>query len=201
MDFRAKLFELKTYCVKNRVYVNRVIIVLIVVLLTHPRNRFFFAFGFLWAFLGAITRLWAKGTIGVRPAYLERFGPYRFVRHPMYLGTALEALGVLIACFNFTWFLSFVSLGCLLVGYFLFVYKEAALLEEEYLYRRYHDEWNSYARSVPAFFPKKEVLKSFSIKELASFSWVRFEETREWRNFLAFLGIFMFLWLKLVYRL
>jgi protein-S-isoprenylcysteine O-methyltransferase Ste14 len=148
-----------------------------------------------------LIRVWSKGTLNPVVANLEVSGPYRFVRHPMYLGTVLEALGVWIACASFGWAFMFFFLGFLLLSYFLFVYKEAILIEEETLYKNFRGSWSQYAREVPAFIPKRSTLCAWKVEDLGSFHWENFEHSREWRNFIAFVGVFVFLWLKLVYRL
>ncbi|GEM_PF-834523 len=198
MDTKERI---RSFLVRHRIYVNRFVIVLIAVLIAHPRNRFFFSLGFLTALVGALVRVWARGTMPAGSQELQTSGPYRFVRHPMYLGTALEAAGVWIACASFSWAFTFLFLGILMLSYFLFVYKEAILIEEETLYGRFRNEWLKYAKEVPAFAPHREALRAWVKEELASFHWDRFEHSKEWRNFIAFLGVFVFLWFKLVYRL
>ena len=89
----------------------------------------------------------------------------------------------------------------LVVGYFVFVYKETMLLEEEELYDRHGREWERYLDVTPALLPRWEDVRSVRFKDLKSFQFERFEVTREWNNFLGFLAIFLVLWLKLIYRL
>lgn len=137
----------------------------------------------------------------VSAAQLTTWGPYRFLRHPMYAGTLIEGMGACVACFSIGHFLSFVLLAVLILGYFLLVYKEAILLEEEELALHYGSQWDRYARGVPALLPEVEALKTWQWQDLKSFSWPRFEQSGEWRNFLIFFGIFALLWFKLVYRL
>jgi len=198
MDFKTRLKDL---LIRKRVLVNRFVIVLVVIFLAHPRNRLFFTTGLLIALAGSFLRVWAKGTLGSYPNHLVAIGPYRFVRHPMYWGTAAQAVGLWIACLSWAWMFTFLFLGTVLACYFLFVYKEAILLEEEQLYKKFASEWSHYARRVSALMPEKETLKTFELADIKTFRWELFEQSREWRNFLAFLGVFMLLWFKLVYKL
>lgn len=132
---------------------------------------------------------------------LFREGPYRYLRHPMYAGTFLEGIGVCVACFSISHFLSFALFIILAVGYFVLVYKEAILLEEEKLFADHGHKWDDYARRVPALLPVLEDLRWLSYRDIMGFRFNRFENTGEWKGFAAFLGVFAFLWFKLVYRL
>jgi protein-S-isoprenylcysteine O-methyltransferase len=70
-------------------------------------------------------------------------GPYRFVRHPMYLGVILAAIGALLV-FQ-TWAMAiFAPLS--------FVVIRRASHEETLLEAEYGDEWRAYALKVPKWF-------------------------------------------------
>ncbi len=71
-------------------------------------------------------------------------GPYRYVRHPMYLGIMIAPFGGLLLFHNWTMLL--VSLG------FLFLPRRARR-EEQALAAEFGKEWQEYARKVPAFLP------------------------------------------------
>jgi len=64
-------------------------------LLMHPSRRSLL-YGGILAALGALLRLWASGHIDKGRA-LATEGPYAFTRNPLYLGSFLMALGVLLA--------------------------------------------------------------------------------------------------------
>lgn len=185
----------------KRIKLNQIFFASVIILLMHPRNRFFFAGGFTVAFLGALLRIWAKGTLVKDSSELATAGPYRLVRHPMYLGTLLECAGLVVACFNFRWFFSWILLLMVVSFYFAVVYKEAMLLEEEEMYDRHAARWESYCREVPALFPRGSDLRTLSWRDFKSFQFRRFENSKEWNSFLIFLGISFLLWIKLVYRL
>ena len=116
------------------------------------------ALGSLLCFPGLALILWGRRTLGqfygvstslVAPLYTDHQlvtnGPYAFVRHPVYLGMALAALGgVLIYR---TWTLVFLFL-CTLALVFRARREEAALAN------RFGEAWGSYARRVPAWFPR-----------------------------------------------
>jgi protein-S-isoprenylcysteine O-methyltransferase Ste14 len=73
-------------------------------------------------------------------------GPYRLVRHPLYLGMVGTTLGLAIA-FRSLW-------GLLItVGAFLPLGLYRARLEEAALARRFGDEWARYASRTPFLLP------------------------------------------------
>ena len=115
--------SLRQLAARHRIRLNRVVLAFVLIILSHPLSRIFFAVGFVIALLGALLRLWARLTCSLQPEGLITAGPYSVVRHPMYLGTLLEALGMWMACFSFRRPISFALLGLGLGAYFLFVYK------------------------------------------------------------------------------
>jgi len=87
-----------------------------------------------------VTLLTLGKLFGVRPAVrgLATGGPYRFVRHPMYLSYILADIGYNLEEWNF------VTLLLVLVGWAALVYRIYA--EERVLSQ--HSGWQSYAASV-----------------------------------------------------
>jgi protein-S-isoprenylcysteine O-methyltransferase Ste14 len=66
-----------------------------VVWLAHPTLASLAA-GATIAALGELIRLWAAGHLE-KGREVTRSGPYRFIRHPLYAGSALIAIGVAVA--------------------------------------------------------------------------------------------------------
>jgi protein-S-isoprenylcysteine O-methyltransferase Ste14 len=78
---------------------------------------------------------------------LNTSGPYSIVRHPLYLGNYLIALG--LALFSRTWFLPvIVSLATLLY------YERIAAREEQFLEERFGEDFRRWAARVPALIPR-----------------------------------------------
>jgi len=94
----------------------------------------------LAAGLSLVTLLTLGRLFGVRPAVrgLATSGPYRFVRHPMYLSYILADIGYNLEEWNF------VTLLLVLVGWAALIYRIYA--EERVLSQ--HSGWQSYAASV-----------------------------------------------------
>ena len=75
---------------------------------------------------------------------LIRIGPYRFVRHPMYLAVILAASGALLI-FR-TW--AMVLFSVLSLGVILRAWREERLLGEEF-----GEEWENYKQQVSGWLP------------------------------------------------
>lgn len=71
-------------------------------------------------------------------------GPFEYVRHPMYLGFWMAALGGLLL--YGTWTMAMILLGAP-------IFVKRARREEEALIAVFGEEYRSYQRRVPAFFP------------------------------------------------
>jgi protein-S-isoprenylcysteine O-methyltransferase Ste14 len=91
--------------------------------------------------LSLVSLLAIRRRFGIRPALrgLVTSGPYRFVRHPMYLSYILGDIGYNLQGWNF------VTLLLVLVGWVSLVYRIHA--EERVLSE--HAEWPAYADLVP----------------------------------------------------
>jgi len=103
-----------------------------------------------------------RNTRAQKAAVLSTTGVYSLVRHPLYLGNFLIALGM--SLFSRTWFLPLiVSLAALLY------YERIAAREEQFLESRFGDTFRGWAARVPAVVPR---LTGWQPPALA-FSWAR----------------------------
>lgn len=113
--------------------------------------------GSLLYFPGIALYLWGYGTLGrmfgissgfgatlYQDHLLIRNGPYRYVRHPMYLAVILAAFGALLI-FR-TWAMVLFSVSSLVVIF-------RARREERLLAEEFGEEWNLYRRDVPGWSP------------------------------------------------
>jgi protein-S-isoprenylcysteine O-methyltransferase Ste14 len=116
------------------------------------------ALGSLLYFPGMLFALWGRLALGrnyfVSTGFgaqlfaehqLVTHGPYAIVRHPMYTGIILAALGSLLIYATWT---------TLLFAYFAPLMTVRAHREETALVAEFGDQWQEYCRRVPAFFPK-----------------------------------------------
>lgn len=96
-------------------------------------------------------RAWGAGHL-VKTRSLTCTGPYAHVRHPLYAGTLLAALGFCVMAG--VWGLA-IAAGVLVpgFGFYYFPYKER--IESARLERRYGESYAVYRASVPALLPSR----------------------------------------------
>src|SRR4029077_5577058 len=103
-------------------------------------------YGALVGLVGLALRAWAAGYLH-KQEMLTVTGPYAYTRNPLYLGSALLALGVAIA--TRSW------ISSLLLGvYFAVFYSMVMRKEDNELWPRHAANFDRYAAAVPLFFPR-----------------------------------------------
>jgi protein-S-isoprenylcysteine O-methyltransferase Ste14 len=103
------------------------------------------------ALVGTVFTIWSLATLGrcfglfpeVRGLVLR--GPYKLVRHPVYLGELVSALGLLLAKPH--------PLVVALFGLFVVLQYWRTIYEERALAAAYPDDYPAYARRVPRLVP------------------------------------------------
>ena len=92
---------------------------------------------------GELIRLWAAGHLE-KSKEVTRSGPYRFTRHPLYLGSSLIGIGFAIAA-NHT------VVAVIVVAYLLLTLTAAMRSEEAHLREKFGDAYDAYVekRSAP----------------------------------------------------
>jgi protein-S-isoprenylcysteine O-methyltransferase Ste14 len=101
--------------------------------------------------LGTLFTIWSLATLGrcfgllpeVRGLVMR--GPYRMVRHPVYLGELISALGILLVKPH--------PLIVALFGVFVALQYWRTIYEERALAAAYPDDYPAYARRVPRLVP------------------------------------------------
>lgn len=128
-------------------------------LMVSPHFRpWMLAFGSLLYFPGMLLALWGRLALGgeyfVSTGFgaqlfsghkLVTTGPYAAIRHPMYSGLILSALGSLLIYFTGTTLLFVIFSPLLTVR---------ARREEAALAAEFGEQWQDYCRRVPAFLPR-----------------------------------------------
>lgn len=132
-----------------------------------PSNR-----SILWGIplmaTGILMRLWSNG-YAIKMGKLTTSGPYAFLRHPLYLGTALIVLGFMIM-------LKMIILGILFFGLMAFVYRRTIRNEEARLTECFGQMYLDYKKNVPGLLP---TLIPYKTGEKWPFSWQRLWKSRE----------------------
>ena len=150
-----------------------------------PRSVFW---GVLVGLLGLFVRACAAGYLH-KQEVLTVTGPYAYTRNPLYLGSAILALGAAIA--THSW-----ASAILLCAYFVLFYSIVMRREEGELRVRHGAAFDDYARAVPLFLPRFTPVK-LSSAQGAAFSFAQYKKNHEYQaalGFLLLLGVLFLIW-------
>jgi protein-S-isoprenylcysteine O-methyltransferase Ste14 len=100
------------------------------------------ALGGLIAIVGESIRLWAAGHLE-KGSEVTRSGPYRFVRHPLYLGSAVVALGGAVASAR-------LAVAIIIAAYVALTIPAAVRHEEANMRAAFGDGYDAYLESRAA---------------------------------------------------
>jgi len=108
-------------------------------------------FGAGVAIVGELIRLWAAGHLE-KSKEVTQSGPYRYTRHPLYLGSSLIGIGIAIAANN-------AMVAALVLTYLALTLTAAMRSEEAHLREKFGDAYDAYAqRRAP------RVERTFSVR-------------------------------------
>lgn len=113
----------------------------VTVVLAQPTWRTWAA-GIVVATLGEVIRIWAAGHLE-KGREVTRSGPYRWTRHPLYVGSAVLAVGVIIASRS-------LIVAAVAAIYMIATLTAAIRTEEAFLRRTFGDTYDRYSRSDAA---------------------------------------------------
>jgi protein-S-isoprenylcysteine O-methyltransferase Ste14 len=134
------------------------------------------AIGGLIAACGEAFRVWAAGHLE-KSTEVTRSGPYRFTRHPLYLGSSLIGVGLAVAAHH-------VLLGLLILVYLVTTLTAAMRSEEAHLREKFGDAYDAYAEQRAATMQR-------------GFSWSRALRNREHHAMAGLVGGLLVLALKM----
>lgn len=120
--------------------------------------------GFVVAMLGEAVRVWAAGHLE-KSREVTRSGPYRWNRHPLYVGSTVMGVGIGIAAASLT-------AAALILLYLATTYTAAIRTEEAFLRSRFGDAYDHYCAGRG---PAKD----------RPFDWARVLRNKEWRSVLG----------------
>jgi protein-S-isoprenylcysteine O-methyltransferase Ste14 len=129
----------------------------IVVWLATPTSRSLLI-GAVIAIAGESIRIWAAGHLE-KSKEVTQSGPYRYTRHPLYLGSSLIGIGVATVSNN-------LIVAAIVVTYLVLTLTAAMRSEEAHLREKFGDAYDAYAEKRAA-------------KVERSFSWRRAIHNRE----------------------
>lgn len=94
------------------------------------------------AVMGECLRLWAAGHLE-KSKEVTRSGPYRYTRHPLYLGSSIIGIGIAVASHN-------VIVAAIVVVYMALTLSAAMRSEEAHLREKFGDAYDAYAEKRAA---------------------------------------------------
>ena len=148
----------------------------VVIWLATPSWRSWSA-GLIVACMGEAFRVWAAGHLE-KSREVTRSGPYRLTRHPLYVGSSIIALGVVIAANS--------AVVALIAGVYMAATIAAAIRTEEAFLRR----------AFGATYDEYRVSRAEPMRR--AFSWTRAMRNREYRALSGVLIGFALLALRIV---
>ncbi len=143
--------------------------------------------GAVVAAVGLAVRAWSAGHLR-REQVLTTSGPYAYVRHPLYLGSAIVLAGFALAGGR-------VELAVLFALYFPLLFFPVMRREEGERRERAPDVYPAYAARVPAFLPYRSAYRG----DPRRFDWQAFGANREWRAEVGCALLLVLLYAKMVW--
>lgn len=134
------------------------------------------ALGAAIALLGEIVRIWAAGHVE-KSREVTQSGPYRFVRHPLYMGSAIMGAGLAVAS-------SSLPAAVLIGGYLVLTIRSAIATEDAYLRRQFGSAYDRYRTGA-----RPPVSRRFSLERV----W----RNREHRAVIGLLVVFALLLVRM----
>jgi protein-S-isoprenylcysteine O-methyltransferase Ste14 len=153
------------------------VLAVVLLLLARPTPRAMLIGGLVGLF-GLAVRAYAAGYLH-KQKILTITGPYAHTRNPLYFGSSFLALGAAVAMRSWVG-------GILLLAYFSLVYSFVMRREERELRAQHPAAFDSYAATVPLFFPRWAAQKQGDAGT-GSFSWAQYKTNHEYEAAMGFI--------------
>jgi protein-S-isoprenylcysteine O-methyltransferase Ste14 len=159
--------------------------------MSHPAPTPRLWLGLLIALSGVLLRGWAAGYLE-KGRKLAQDGPYSFLRHPLYDGSYLIALGLTVAGARTAYELQSWILAGMFLLLFMGLYPLHIRREEAILERIFGDAWHAFVERSHRFLP---TFPPFQRPDADTFCWARYRKNKEYQAALGFLaGVAILLW-------
>ncbi len=140
-----------------------------------PRSIFF---GAAIGFIGLAIRAYSAGYLH-KQEVLTTAGPYAYTRNPLYFGSSILLIGAAVALRSWL-------AAALLLLYFALAYSFVMRREEMELRGKHGAAFDTYAASVPLFFPRLMPNRQPGVPS-GSFSWAQYKRNHEYEAAMGFL--------------
>ncbi|MFA6467997.1 MAG: isoprenylcysteine carboxylmethyltransferase family protein [Bacteroidota bacterium] len=184
MDIRLKIFEMRSY--------TPIPFLLVMVIYAEP-TVLTIAAGLTIAVFGEAIRFWGVSICGsetrttgvVGATNLITDGPFGHVRNPLYVGNILIYVGCAVMSNALVPYLGIAALAWFILQYQLIVSRE-----EEHLRGAFGDEYVTYCKNVPRFFPRmSRYVGEHAFHRTADFARGLKSETRTLQGFTAVIAL------------
>jgi protein-S-isoprenylcysteine O-methyltransferase Ste14 len=147
------------------------------------------------ALAGLTIRAWASGHLR-KNQELSVTGPYAYTRNPLYLGTFIMGTGIAVAT-GALWFVA------IFIGFYLLIYLPVMSAEADYMRELFPDDYQTYSRMVPLFFPRLTRYRppGFQNSALKSFDPSLYLRHREYRAAIGITFMLAFLVARYFFRI
>ena len=157
----------------------------VLVMFFYSPTEDYFKLGLPFIIIGLLIRVWANG-YAIKMEKLTTSGPYAYVRHPLYLGTMLIAIG--FAVLLRTSFIGVVFIGIMAGVYYKTIKKEEMWLEDIFKHK-----YSDYKRNVAAMWIR---ITPYRGGEKWPFSFRRLVRSKEYKLFFWILILVTVFYLK-----
>lgn len=151
----------------------------LVLWLAQPTPRSLVA-GFAVACVGELLRVWAAGHLE-KSREVTRSGPYRWLRHPLYVGSSIMSAGLAIACWS-------IPVAALVAVYMTSTLTAAIRTENAFLRAAFGDQYAAWLDASRRNDPSVTIQRHFSLE--------RARRNREHRALTGLLLAFVLLWVR-----
>ncbi|MGE4232009.1 MAG: isoprenylcysteine carboxylmethyltransferase family protein [Bacteriovoracia bacterium] len=142
--------------------------------------------GIIIAAIGVLIRAWGAGYLK-KDQEMAHGGPYLLVRHPLYLGSCILSLGLIVSLHH--WFVTIMIGGVTLLQYWHTIRHEEAQLRQ-----RFGTKYQEYEKVVRPLWPTPASIRYyFSHKKESEFSFAQYLKNKEYECLLGVVVVFVLL--------
>lgn len=180
---------------KKRIFISN-ILTFLVIIISKPESLKLFLTGLVFVITGEIVRIISSACIK-KNASLSVNGPYSLCRNPLYLGTFLIIIGILIQISS-SHIIETVISWLIVLTVFPYVYYVTIKSEEKFLNEKFGNEFSDYVKRVPCIIPRISCISE--IFKIENYSYANFIKNKEYRGIFSVIGIETIILFKLLYN-